>query len=303
MAISSSVTWHLGIGSFALGIACLGLVKLCDAMTHSDFRRQGIWEDVSKAVISGAGQSKFMPVYATPHRYRASYKGFTLKLGMAHFFDIWRFALPLAPMSPMFTNPHLKRIALLGYYVYSGIRCVWRKLMLRPKQRIAVKREAVFDGWADELREIERQRNEAGVVKDASYLNWRFCANPDDYIIYKAHDKTGKPLGMLVTKIQAKDDKSVFGFIADAVVPSRCRGVLHRLLYEAELDFIKRSVILVDAWSTIHPFFFEGLLTYGYVPVKRTPFVIPVSQAVELRKRGWANSKKWVFHMADSDNV
>lgn len=286
---------------FRFGPKTVYSTELGDSMTHPDYRRQGMWGTITHQVIDDALDRGFIPVNGFPNNY--SYPGYIRKLSMDHFFNVTRLALVLQPN---------KLIAKIGVpLVLQDTLCclidifrkVWIRFICLSDPSIRVERICKVGAWADRLWEYEVDRMEAGVVKDAEYLRWRFEKNPDDYVIYLARDPESRPLGFLITKTRKKKGKEVFGFIADMLVPSRKRKVLHRLLFEAEKDFKKAGVVLVDAWTTPIVFYLFSLISYGFLPVARLPFIIPASQADFLRRKGWGSSKRWFLTMGDSDNI
>lgn len=286
---------------FRFGRKTFWSTELSDAMTHPDYRRQGMWTSITRQVIDDALKREFMPVTGFPNKY--AYPGHINKLSMNHFFNLWRLALVLKP--PLFLLPRNLPAGLsnTASLVLGCCRKGWLLLGRKTDASIRVKKNCKIGEWADRLWEREAGRSEAGVVKDSRYLHWRFEENPDEYDIYLARELDGNPLGFLITKIRQKEGSGTFGFIADILVPSRQRNVFNRLLLEAEKDFKKAGVMMVDAWITDVPFYFNAFLSFGFFPIKRMPFIIPASQAKILKKKGWGSSRRWLLTMGDSDNV
>ena len=286
---------------FRFGDRTFWSTELGDTMTHPSYRRQGMWASIARPVIADALEKGFMPITGFPNKY--AYSGWINNLDMEHFFNIWRLALVLKP-PPFSLMPRFSVVFRdIASSLIRSVRMALTRLVFERGGSLIVERNVKVKGWADRLWEQERLWNEAGVVKDASYLKWRFEKNPDDYTIYLASNGDGKPLGFLITKIREKDGLGTFGFIADMLVPSRKRNVLYGLLLKAEDDFRRAGVILVDAWVTSNPFYFYSLLSFGFFPVTRLPFIVPVSQARLLRSKGWGPSRRWILTMADSDNI
>ena len=286
---------------FRFGPRVFWSTELSDAMTDPDYRRQGMWSSIARQVTESAIEREFMPVTGFPNKY--AYPGWINKFGMDHFFNLWRLALALRP-PPIASKPGLtEALEVVASAPIDLIRRAWTHIGCRIDQSIDVERDCKVGEWVDQLWKEERGRIEAGVVRDADYLCWRFEKNPDEYTIYLAKRGSGKPLGFLVTKTRKKERNGTFAFIADMLIPSRDRKILHRLLYEAEKDFRKAGAVLVDAWTTSIPFYLHSLLSYGFFPVARLPFIIPVPQANFLRDKGWGSSRRWVLTMGDSDNI
>ena len=297
---------------FRFGSYTCWSTELGDSMVHPEGRRQGVWEGITSQIINNALELKYLPVYGFPNQY--SYQGYKKKLSMECLFYLWRLGLPLKPEVGMleerlpgwferFEGCIPGWLMKLGFIMLLAFRNISQKTMYCFSSPLIVERIYKIEDWCNDLWEEEKRHDEAGVVKNVQYLHWRFDENPDHYMIYKASDAGGKPLGLLVTKIRDMGAGKVFGFIADIVIPSRKRSVLYYMLHKAELDFKKEGVILVDAYCTLHPFYLKGLIAYGFLPVGRIPFIVPMQQANDLRNKGWGNSKRWVLTLADSDNV
>lgn len=269
-------------------------------MTHPRYRRQGMWSKITGQIIDDSLERGFDLVFGFPNK--VSYQGYIKKLSMTHFLSLWRLALPLGPSGILFKDKP-SYFSTTIFELFNAVRTAWIRVKCRQDKSMRVERNCRVADWADELWLQEKKHFEAGVVKNADYLRWRFDTNPDEYNIYKGKDQTGKALGLLVTKVRRKEDGKVFGFIADIMVPSRNRAVFNRLLLEAELDFKRAGVILVDAWTTSNRFYLYGLLSFGFFPVTRLPFIVPIVQARALRRKGWDSSNRWVLTMADSDNI
>lgn len=276
--------------------------ELGDSMVHPDFRRQGMWEKLTAKVIDDAVTQKFFPVYGFPNKN--SCPGYINKLSMEIFFYVLRFALPLRPEALLFYKKKIPYfLAKSIVFVFNKLRLVFHKLFFLFSPNLQIIKDVKVDKWVDILWKEESRYCEAGIVKDSDYLKWRFELNPDNYTIYKALDKHGNCKGFIVTKIRAMNENLKFGFIADFLIPERKFHIFYSLLKAAEKDFIDNRVSLIDAWSTDHPFYRTGLILFGFLPADKLPFIVPRQQGAMLKEKGWANSKKWVLSMADSDNI
>ncbi len=273
--------------------------ELGDVMTHPDYRRQGMFETLGQAVIQAGEASGYFPIYGFPNP--VAYPGWVRKMDMAHVFDVWRMVLPLKPEALLPDVLPNWSGSILGSGLSAG-RAGLRRLIGPCRQDLTVDRVTSFGPWADLVWHDALNRSEAGVVKDADYLCWRYDENPDTYRIYRA-TLNGHPAAWLVTKVRAESRDRVFGFLADFCVPAYQPRIFHALLKLAEADFRADGVCLVDAWITPHRFYLSALAGFGYIPVKRLPFIVPKTQVERLRREGWAHPRHWVLTMADSDNV
>ncbi len=285
---------------FRLGDQISWSLERGDAMTHPDYRRQGMWRELMARLSAAGDQIGGFPVMGFPAP--EPFIGHRKKFSQQAFLRVWRMGLPLSPAAIRIQTGMPALPAWLIYRTYAVCRSVWG-LFHPVGRKLQVEKVTGFAGWADQLWQMESTRAEAGVVKDADYLEWRFGSNPDSYTIYRAATSTGEPLGFLVAKERSRSDKEVFGMVADLMVPSRRTPILNRLLKAAVCDFRARGIILVDAWVSPAPFYRRGLLNFGFLPVKRHPLVVLEKHAEHIRKIGWGDPRRWVIMMADSDNI
>jgi GNAT superfamily N-acetyltransferase len=285
---------------FRFGQTPTWATELGDSMVHSEYRRQGMWESLTAHVIDNALEHSFYPVYGFPNKL--SYPGYIKKLSMTKLLDVWRLVMVHQP-EKLSEDMHVPAWTIKAANApFMAARSISRRMMALVRRPVKVERVVNIGEWANDLWESARTNDEAGVIKDREYLHWRFEQNPDVYRIYRA-TRYGQTLGMLVTKVRAQTPDKVYGFIADMLVPSYDRSVMHALLLEAEFDFQADQVVLIDAWSTLHPFYLPTLVSFGFVPAMRLPFIVPQSQAHILVDNGWGASRRWVLTMADSDNI
>ena len=285
---------------FRMGSQVSWAMERGDAMTHPDYRRQGMWQELmSKLSTEGDEQGAF-PVMGFPAP--EPFLGHKKKFSQRAFLNIWRMVLPLNPAAfKVQLGLHAVPSWLL-FWFYWVIRSLWQ--IFQPhRDRIKVEKVDNFAVWADQLWQEESSRQEVGVIKDAAYLQWRFGSNPDGYSIYLATSVSGKPVGFLVTKIRSRSNQEIYGMIADLMVPSRRRSILNQMFIAAIRDFRASEVMLVDAWTSPIPFSRHGLLNFGFIPVKKHPMVILEKHAEQIRSEGWGDPKRWVIMMADSDNI
>ena len=285
---------------FRLGDKVSWSLERGDAMTHPDYRRQGMWQELMSGLTTAGDEKGAFPVMGFPAP--EPFLGHKKKFSQRAFLNIWRMVLPLKPTAVSIQTSLHKVPAWLLYWCYVILRSSWQ--LFQPNSReVQVDKVDEFSDWTDQLWQEESTRQEAGVIKDSTYLRWRFESNPDEYNIYRATSKSGKPLGFIVTKIRHRSNNEPYGMIADLMVPSRKRSILNQLLVSALRDFRLQEVLLVDAWSSPHPFYRQGLLNFGFIPIKQHPMIVLEEHAERIRQAGWGDPRRWVITMADSDNI
>ena len=296
-AVGCQGSW---IKKFRFGQISKWGIELSDAMVHPDFRRQGMWEKLAKKLVFDLTKKKYFPICGFPQKY--TLPGWK-KISFEIFLNVQRLGLILKPEAIIYFKKLPYWVAWIMTKTYNNIRRIRYISWLKKKSNVIIERNAAVGDWVDLLWVEESVYNEVGVVKDSEYLKWRFEENPDSYHIYRAKNMEGISLGYLVTKIREDGNKLKFGFIADFLVPSRNKSIFRLLLLEAEKDFQKENVSFVDVWSTKHPYYYRCLISYGFIPIAKLPFIVPRNQGDQLRSEGWDDHKKWVLTMADTDNI
>jgi GNAT superfamily N-acetyltransferase len=151
---------------FRMGDQVFWAMERGDAMTHPEYRRQGMWQELmSKLTTEGDDQGAY-PVMGFPAP--EPFLGHKNKFSQRAFLNIWRMVLPLN--SAAFTAQmglHALPSKLL-FWSYHVTRSIWQ--VFQPsRERIRVEKVDNFEEWADQLWEEESFRQEVGVVKDATY--------------------------------------------------------------------------------------------------------------------------------------
>ncbi len=248
-------------------------------------------------ILDDALENQFEPVMCFPNSDHV--QRLSQSFSMIHFLDLWKMTLVLQPHRLLPANVP-KFFATGGFSPLLLSRHLSRSMMRRlDSADIRILRPGTFGTWADELWRQTRLRKEAGVVKDFDYLRWRYDEHPDTYRIYQAM-QGNKTAGLLVTKIRAKSEDDIYGMIVDLMLPSHNRLVLHKLLLEAEMDFISEKCIAIDTWLAPHAFFIPALFSFGFIPTTRQPLLLQASQLSNIKKKRWGNPRHWFLTMGDT---
>ena len=176
----------------------------------------------------------------------------------------------------------------------------WRDAPGAASWRHRVRRVERFPAALDRLWE-RALRPEAGVtiVKDASYLNWRYADCPDvAYVRLLAESRlTGRPLGAAVLRLGWFAEP--IAPLVELLVPSRDAAVL-RLLLGACHDLAREQGLWsVKAWLPRGTALHAPVVALGYVE-EETPFLL-TRIADPDRVRAAAMRARWSYSMGDSD--
>jgi len=227
-----------------------------DAWTHPGFRRQGMFTALHKKALDDAADRGIELVFSFPNDL--SYPGF-LKLGYSHLFSVprrrkvvnWgsvigaRTKMPLAGKTVALLSR--MRNPLVEAPIISGIE---------------VNEVTSFDERFDTLWSRAAEHFPATVVRDSTYLNWRYARNPHyDYATYVA-ERQGRLLGYVVLNSLTSD--LVRGYIVDLQVAPYERDVYRNLIAKSDEYFRKQNVDTIHCWMLGSEVYREELGRAGF---------------------------------------
>jgi predicted N-acetyltransferase YhbS len=291
-----------------LGGRIVAAAQAADAMVHPRMRRQGLFGQVGSQTILRADRAGAALVFAFPNNL--SLAGSVKKLGFAHPGEIPRYVKILAP-DLLVANSGWKGLRAFGYRIVLEIACTLAdRGNAELVSGICVREVGHFDRRFDELWAQTSQAFPIAVVRDASYLNWRYARNPlvrysiliaergSDLVGYAvlslrdlATDQTVALAELLVTP---DDEQAGLALLAGAITVARrfgggclqCWMLPDHAFYRGLLE---RSGFVF--WPASHV---PRLLRYT------TPFIVrprpghePISKPVDLQQ--------WFVSMGDHD--
>lgn len=219
-------------------VATLGV----DAMTHPDYRRQGMWVMLANALYEQLGKSGFPITYAFPNE--ASAPVVFNKLQWTHVCSL-----------PMYLRP-LNISKIIGRFSSGNTFVSSLAEILKPLANAYFKRERIcrkseykvkwikkFDDRVNSLWEKVSRKYRIAVIRDRIYLNWRYFGNPErDYKVITV-EKTGSLLGYMVLRCLKRFGLQG-GMIVDFLVPHDKEDIFHILIHEALSFFGKENMDL-----------------------------------------------------------
>ncbi len=171
---------------------------------------------------------------------------------------------------------------------------------VRRKRQEAVVRLESFDDRADSLWERARRPENAMVVRNHRYLNWRFCQRPDATYNLYAYEREGRLDGFLVAR-SATYRGMQWGYLVDFLAPEDASEVLHALIGAAVDDFRQLGAAAVSCFAT-DTAARTALFRCGFFPApQRKPirFVRLVRRRDNLER--FRALKPWYLTMGDGD--
>jgi len=269
-----------------------------DTMTHPDFRRQGIFEELANRTYQQAAKAGLQLAYGFPNRY--SYPGLVSKLS---WLDVCKVPFVLKPLSVR--NTLRRRIKNRFLVAVSSVLAKAFLLIFARESRppidpeLTVEDASSFDDGANELwKEVS---GDFGIicVRDREQLNWRYVDIPHRrYRILIARRK-GRMVGYVVLGLAVKE-----GFTAGEIVDLfavRDDGALSLLLSKAVEHFRTSRADAVYSWLPDNPAYKRAFRKGGFfcLPPMHLFVVRPLSK--DLPKDYVANYSNWFIMMGDSD--
>jgi hypothetical protein len=172
----------------------------------------------------------------------------------------------------------------------------------RPRRAgpAAVRLERV-DERADALWERAQPSDQAIVVRDRQYLNWRYCERPDaNYVIFGV-ERTSSLDGFLVARV-ADNLGMRWGYIVDFLAADPSSEVFPALVEAALQEFSRLGVAVVSCYTT-DAGIRRNLLRHGFFPSPQrheNHFGFHIrGRRVDLQP--FATIERWYVTMGDSD--
>ena len=279
-----------------------------DTMVHPEWGGRGIFVKLAGAVYKDAAEHGIPLTYGFPNAN--SYHGFVNRL---QWMDL-RKTLPVL-VKPLNIRRLIKarfeneRIAgLLALLAKAGYRLYGSGSSGEGGSgSYNVRRVERFDESADLLWERSSSVARVSVIRDASYLNWRFVRNPtEEYRILQA-EQDGELVGYVVLKL-ADDFGLRVGYVADLLaLPGD--GAIVRALVEVALDYFRMQEMDMAGCLMMRSLPYERQLRrLGFLKVPARLFPQDIHLGVRNNTgefsdnllRDWRN---WNISWADHDRV
>jgi hypothetical protein len=264
-----------------------------NVLTHPSHRGRGIFTSLELANEADAIARGCRFMLSFPNRLSAPI--FLRRLG-------WRAGkvAPLAikvrdPLKVLAVAAHLP--ALRGWDLRAHALTDWSFRRSRPA---SVEPIDEFGGQFDVLWRRSCAYRSWGLVKDASYLNWRFLAGPvHRYSCFRIAE-AGSTVGYLVTGIAEKRGLRL-GYVADLFVAREAAHLVEDALAAVDANMISADVDAVLAFAQPDPDERRRRSGFFYLPTpKRLRFIYKVLDRT-LDGLPWAQPLSWRFELGDLD--
>ena len=270
--------------------------ELGDFLTDGNYRKMGLFSQLIELVCREAGARGSALVYVRPND--VSFPILTGKLSFheAQRMDARRFVIPSHTISRKTGIPaSLLRLSGMDWLLKG--RCIPRS----PGDAVTVIPVERFGEETDQLWQRASAGYDFALVRDSSYLNWRFSDCPTPYKMWLAL-RNGQTVGFLVT---SADRTAPTAAVVDLFTESSDVEAVRALLATGIGSLLNSGVQLISTWtlqgsaqSAAHE-----LLQRAF-PFRRKQhlhlvFRVLLPQEITLP----VPSQKWHFTLGDSDGA
>jgi hypothetical protein len=275
------------------GKPVLGLLSL-DTATDPDFGRQGIFTTLARQLYEQAAEEAPI-VFGFPNA--SSAPGFYRKLGWVELRPLPLLIRPLgnAKQALGAWRPKLAPVGSLIALLTPLIRAFEHAVKLTAERGSAsVQPLESFSGWTDDLWAQLSPDLGTCAVRDATYLNWRFCSSPYTYHRYVLHRGTA-PIGFAVTAFRPSRVGKL-AYLMELMAPKNDRAGARLLLAHAFLDAAHRGATAMLTLATRRHPHRRAMLQSGFVP---SPEHLNTNLSFGVRDNGPGSVPNNLFHIDD----
>lgn len=275
------------------------VAELCDALTDSKYRRQGLFALLDNEVTKDVMNSGIPFIYGTPNRI--ALPGHEKKANYRTIPEIKLKSL-IVPLDParILENKNHWVIAKYASALFSSLVLVyflWKKLILNPSSLHLEECHNVPEGW-DEFWEQARGRHDFILARSRKAIQWRYIENPNRYHFYVLREN-GRIVAYLISRIM-HDANMTSLIVADYLcLPGREKD-LTTLLFRSLDDAQKCGAAKINAWCPEENLYLPILKRFGFIERSEIPVIAYHNDfAVSLQK----SCRSWHFTIGDTDNV
>lgn len=182
-----------------------------------------------------------------------------------------------------------------------------RVVLMKKHQRtgpLNISRVDFFDSRLDELwRDFASSHQPISVVRDSSYLNWRFAWHPNfQYALYVAEERQ-KVVGYIVLRVRQEGIRRR-GYITDILAsPGKEKLVLHQLLSTAIVHCLKEGAESVVGWAFPHMPLYAIMKRKRFFAREGEIRLVARDLSGDIASEFLLNPKNWYVAIGDSDGI
>lgn len=282
-----------------MGSETVVAAQAVDAMTHPDYRQQGILKALLKTERSQMAKEDVCMVYRFPNP-------FSRMIGVRElgWFDISSLQTMIKPFNWANSIKLRVKSRFLRRVLAIGASLVFNKALLRTKKPPAVKgltinRVSRFDDRVNGFWARVSSQSQIMVVRDKDYLNWRYGAPEANYSIFVA-EKAREIYGYLVLQDKIENGVKV-SRVFDLLAQSE--QVMHCLLSKAIENCQQQKVDLILYHLIASKTYHRVLKRTGFLllPFIKAAHFCGYCDSPSVPEEFLKNHENWFVQTGDSD--
>jgi N-acetylglutamate synthase-like GNAT family acetyltransferase len=292
---AAEVPMTMKIGSESV-LASLGL----DAMTHPDYRHQGMYAALVKARRAESKARGILATYSFPNA--VSYI-VGQKLEACEIAKMQKVVRPLNWWNALRIQTKNRALLTIGGVAGGLLDTLFFRSRKTPIPKgLTIAQVPCFDERIDELWEKVSDQYQIMVMRNKQYLDWRYVTAPDrDYLIYVA-ERSEAVVGYLVLS-RKQVDRAEIGIIIDVFTESE--EVAERLISEAVERCRQEKVDLLygarmQSGSLAKAFRKNRFLSAPFLKEKR---LMGYLHSPSIDSRFLQDQNNWFIQIGDSDEA
>lgn len=265
-----------------------------DLATDPAYQNQGVFSALAREIYAASATDAPI-VFGFPNAAAAP-----IHYGRFDWVELRPFPFLIRPLGNVrralqAARPNLMPVGMLLDALLSPLRALERtarvtgelgSASVRPLER--------FAEWADELWRQLSPTLGTCVVRDAAYLNWRFCSAPYEYRRYELH-RDGQPVGFAVTTFSP----TRFGklcHLMELMAPEHDQVGARLLLAHALADAVGEGASAICTIATRRHPHRRTMMQTGFVPA---PARAKAQLSFGVRRNGRGALPNDLFHIDD----
>lgn len=278
-----------------------------DTMVHPEYRGQGLHVSMGRHTCDLAAKAGIQVAYGFAND--KSHRSATTKIGFA---STYKDGIPLWAKPLNFESILKKRFSgnlLLSKLGDNGTALIWKMLfnVKRTRRTYLVKEAFSFDTRFDAIWEAFSQSREVMVIRDRSFLNWRYLDKPGDKYSILVAEKDAKLHGFAILKREEEAGLQM-GFIMDIMtIPGEPRVAFELIL--AAVNYFRYHEMDIAACLMLPDSpYIRNLKDAGFIRAPRRllpqQLYLDINTNIsQLPKDLLGNIQKWFITWGDHDTI
>ena len=267
-----------------------------DTATHSDYRRQGIFEVLANETYAHAAKHGISITYGFADG--ASRKGFLKKLNWHHVCFLMQLEKVLDYKTALGRHFKQKYPKILINILASLLRLRDRLRRISIPKDIKINKIRFFDERINEFWRDTCQHYDVIVKRDLDYFNWRLGNPNSEYVIYIA-ERDDRIMGYIILK-----HTQIGGRIVDILALPSHDNVAMSLIFKAIEYFKNKGVDMLRCRMPRTHVYYKILKKFGFISTQTTMGFIARANFSDLEgEETLKNIKNWFIMDLDTDHV